>query len=106
MQFEWGGETLPSFGRRIKSINGLYAPTPKQIKLALAGNKAVFVPGRRAVTTAYGLAQVIGPLYSVYFIQKYGSYDYALYLTAFIVLCGVLLLFFAKTIISDEQKQL
>ncbi len=70
----------------------------------LAGANPVVLMG--AVTTSYGLGQVVAPLYSVYFIEKYGSYDYALYLTAFIVLCGILLLFFSKTIMTDEQKQL
>lgn len=49
-----------------------------------------------ALTTSYGIGQVIAPLYSVYLIEKFGNYDYALYLTAFIVLGGVLLLLFAK----------
>ena len=70
----------------------------------LAGANPVVLMG--AVTTSYGLGQVAAPLYSVYFIEKYGSYDYALYLTAFIVLCGILLLFFSKTIMTNEQKQL
>jgi MFS family permease len=59
-----------------------------------------------AVTTSYGIGQVIAPLYSVYFIEKYGTYDYALYLTAFIVFCGILLLLFSKTIMSDEEKNI
>ncbi|WP_026802847.1 YbfB/YjiJ family MFS transporter [Aliarcobacter lanthieri] len=49
-----------------------------------------------ALTTSYGIGQVIAPLYSVYFIEKYGNYDYALYLTALIVLGGVLLLIISK----------
>ncbi|WP_418184676.1 YbfB/YjiJ family MFS transporter [Aliarcobacter vitoriensis] len=49
-----------------------------------------------ALTTSYGIGQVIAPLYSIYFIEKYGNYDYALYLTALIVLGGVFLLFIAK----------
>jgi len=49
-----------------------------------------------ALTTSYGIGQVIAPLYSVYFIQNYKSYDYALYLTAFIVLLGTLLLIVSK----------
>ncbi len=49
-----------------------------------------------ALTTAYGVGQVIAPLYSVYLIEKFGNYDYALYLTAFIVLIGVISLFFSK----------
>ncbi|MDX4058962.1 YbfB/YjiJ family MFS transporter [Aliarcobacter skirrowii] len=49
-----------------------------------------------ALTTSYGVGQVIAPLYSVYFIEKYGNYDYALYLTAIIVIGGAILLFMAK----------
>jgi len=49
-----------------------------------------------ALTTSYGIGQVIAPLYSVYFIQNYKSYDYALYLTSFIVLLGTLLLLISK----------
>ncbi len=59
-----------------------------------------------AVTTSYGIGQVVAPLYSVYFIEEYGNYDYALYLTAFIVFGGILLLLFSKTIMTEEQKQL
>ena len=70
----------------------------------LAKNNPVVLMG--AVTTSYGLGQVIAPLYSVYFIEKYESYDYALYLTAGIVFVGVLLLLFAKTIMTEEQKSL
>ncbi len=33
-----------------------------------------------AMTSSYGIGQVIAPLYSVYFIEKYGNYDYALIL--------------------------
>ena len=70
----------------------------------LAGNNPVILMG--AVTTSYGIGQVVAPLYSVYFIQKYASYDYALYLTAFIVFLGVCLLLFSKTIMTQEQKKL
>jgi len=49
-----------------------------------------------ALTTSYGIGQVIAPLYSVYFIQNYKSYDYALYLTAIIVFLGILLLLISK----------
>jgi len=70
----------------------------------LAGNNPVVLMG--AVTTAYGLGQVIAPLYSVYFIEQYGNYDYSLYLTAGIVFIGILLLLFAKTIMTTEQKNL
>ncbi|MGB3751117.1 MAG: YbfB/YjiJ family MFS transporter [Arcobacteraceae bacterium] len=70
----------------------------------LARNNPVVLMG--AVTTSYGLGQVIAPLYSVYFIENYNSYDYALYVTAAIVFSGVLLLLFAKTIMTEEQKLL
>jgi len=70
----------------------------------LAGNNPVILMG--AVTTSYGLGQVIAPLYSVYFIEKYGNYDYSLYLTAGIVFFGIVLLLFAKTIMTEEQKLL
>ena len=60
----------------------------------LAKSNPVVLMG--ALTTSYGIGQVIAPLYSVYLIDKYGNYDYALYLTAFIVLGGVVLLLFAK----------
>ena len=49
-----------------------------------------------AMTSSYGIGQVIAPLYSVYFIEKYGNYDYALILTAFIVVAGAILLLLAK----------
>jgi len=49
-----------------------------------------------ALTTSYGIGQVIAPLYSVYFIENYQTYNYALYLTAFIVLLGVVLLLISK----------
>ncbi len=49
-----------------------------------------------ALTTSYGIGQVIAPLYSVYLIDKFSNYDYALYLTAVIVLGGAVLLLFAK----------
>ena len=70
----------------------------------LAAKNPVVLMG--AVTTSYGVGQVIAPLYSVYFIEKYASYDYALYLTAFIVFGGILLLLFSKTIMTEEQKKL
>lgn len=60
----------------------------------LAKNNPVVLMG--ALTTSYGVGQVIAPLYSVYLIERFGNYDYALYLTAFIVFGGVLLLLFAK----------
>lgn len=70
----------------------------------LAGSNPVVLMG--AVTTSYGIGQVIAPLYSVYFVEKYGNYDYALYLTALIVFGGILLLLFSKTIMTEAQKEL
>lgn len=49
-------------------------------------------------TSAYGLGQILGPLYSVYLIQIYSTYNSALYLTAFFVFCGIILLLIAKRI--------
>ncbi len=48
------------------------------------------------LTTAYGIGQVLAPLYSIVLIEKYQTYEYALYLTAFIVVCGILALLFTK----------
>ena len=59
-----------------------------------------------AVTTSYGIGQVVAPLYSVYFIEKFANYDVTLYLTALIVFSGILLLMFSKTVMTNEQKQL
>lgn len=60
----------------------------------LAKHNPVVLMG--ALTTSYGIGQVIAPLYSVYLIEKFGNYDYALYLTAVIVFGGVVLLLVAK----------
>lgn len=49
-----------------------------------------------ALTTSYGIGQVIAPLYCVYLIEIFGNYDYALFLTALIVIGGILLLLFGK----------
>lgn len=51
-----------------------------------------------AFTALYGLGQVVAPLYSIKLIDMFGNYDTTLYLTAFIVLIGVLLLVVAKKI--------
>ncbi len=61
-------------------------------KLSL--NNPVLLMG--ALTTAYGIGQVIAPLYSIVLIEKYQTYEYVLYLTAFIVSSGILALFFTK----------
>ena len=61
---------------------------------SLAKNNPIVLMG--AMTSAYGIGQVFAPLYSVYLLEKYGNYDTTLYLTAFIVLLGIVFLFFAK----------
>lgn len=60
----------------------------------LAGNNPVMLMG--ALTTAYGIGQVTAPLYSVALIEHFISYDYALYVTAFIVFGGIVLLLSTK----------
>ncbi len=60
----------------------------------LAGNNPVMLMG--ALTTAYGIGQVAAPLYSVALIEHFKSYDYTLYVTAFIVFGGIVLLIFTK----------
>ena len=60
----------------------------------LAGNNPVMLMG--ALTTAYGIGQVVAPLYSVALIEHFKSYDYTLYVTAFIVFGGIVLLIFTK----------
>lgn len=62
----------------------------------LAGSNPVILMG--AFTTAYGIGQVIAPLYSVALIEKFATYTYALYVTAAIVFCGILLLLLAKRV--------
>jgi predicted MFS family arabinose efflux permease len=61
----------------------------------LAGKNPVFIMG--TITAAYGVGQVVAPLYCVALIEHFNNYNAALYLTAFIVCCGILLLKYAKT---------
>ncbi|MGM0623872.1 MAG: YbfB/YjiJ family MFS transporter [Campylobacterota bacterium] len=65
----------------------------------LAGKNPVIFMG--AMTAAYGIGQVSAPLYSVYFYDKYGSYDMALYTTASIAFIGIVFLLFAKKLNSQ-----
>ena len=51
-----------------------------------------------AFTALYGIGQVFAPLYSIKLIDMFGNYNTTLYLTAFIVMVGVVLLFVAKKI--------
>lgn len=60
----------------------------------LAGNNPVLLMG--ALTTAYGIGQVLAPLYSVALIEQFRNYDYVLFVTAFIVSMGILLLILTK----------
>ena len=60
----------------------------------LAGNNPVMLMG--ALTTAYGIGQVVAPLYSVALIEHFKTYDYTLYVTAFIVSGGIVLLILTK----------
>jgi len=70
----------------------------------LAGQNPVVLMG--ALTTAYGVGQVLGPLYSVALIDYFKDYNYALYVTAGIVFCGILFLLYAKKIATPEQDRL
>lgn len=70
----------------------------------LAGSNPVILMG--ALTTAYGIGQVGAPLYSVKLIEIYGNYSNALYVTAAIVLAGVVLLFVAKKFATQEQSRI
>lgn len=60
----------------------------------LAGSNPVMLMG--ALTTAYGIGQVTAPLYSVVLIEHFKTYDYALFVTAFIVAGGIVLLMLTK----------
>ncbi|WP_159820815.1 YbfB/YjiJ family MFS transporter [Colwellia sp. 20A7] len=60
----------------------------------LSKKNPVFIMG--AITSAYGIGQILGPLYSVALIKQFGNYNDALYLTAVIVTVGILSLTYAK----------
>jgi predicted MFS family arabinose efflux permease len=60
----------------------------------LSNKNPVFIMG--AITSAYGVGQIIAPLYSVALIKQFGTYNQALYLTAIIVACGIFMLTYAK----------
>lgn len=70
----------------------------------LAGSNPVVLMG--ALTTSYGVGQVLGPLYSIALFEYFKDYTYALYVTAAIVFMGIILLLLAKNIANDEQKKL
>ena len=60
----------------------------------ISGKNPVVLMG--AMTAAYGIGQVAAPLYSVALIEHFGNYDVALYVTAGIVLVGIVFLLLAK----------
>ena len=68
-------------------------------KLA-ASNPAILMG---ALTTACGIGQVTAPLYAVSLTHLTGNYNYALYLTAAIVLFGVLILLLAKKVTQNSN---
>ncbi len=70
----------------------------------IAGNNPVILMG--TLTTAYGIGQVLAPLYSVKLIEVFNSYNQALFVTAGIVFLGVIFLIIAKSFAKEEQKVL
>lgn len=56
-----------------------------------------------ALTSSYGIAQVIAPLYGAKFVEIFGNYNYALYLTAFIAFGGIVLMLFGKRYLKKEN---
>lgn len=55
-----------------------------------------------ALTTSYGIAQVVGPLYTIKLIKYFHNYNAALYLTSFIVFGGVVLVLLGKKFASES----
>ncbi|GHE86468.1 YbfB/YjiJ family MFS transporter [Thalassotalea profundi] len=68
----------------------------------LSNKNPVLIMG--AITSAYGLGQIVAPLYSVALIKQFNNYDYALYVTAIIVAFGVSLLAYAKIKFKEAQS--
>lgn len=68
----------------------------------LSKKNPVFIMG--AITSAYGLGQIIAPLYSVALIKEFSTYNHALYLTAFIVACGISILAYAKYNLKEAKQ--
>ncbi len=60
----------------------------------IASSNPVFLMG--ALTSSYGVGQIIAPLYAIALIEKYKNYDSTLYLTSFIMFLGVVILFLNK----------
>ncbi|PKI17841.1 YbfB/YjiJ family MFS transporter [Colwellia sp. 12G3] len=70
----------------------------------LSKKNPVFIMG--AITSAYGIGQIIAPLYCVALIKQFNTYNQALYLTAIIVACGVLMLTYAKVNFKDAKQNM
>jgi predicted MFS family arabinose efflux permease len=68
----------------------------------LAGNKPVILMG--AITTAYGIGQVGGPLYSVALTETFGTYNAALLVTAAMVSVGAGLMFVNRNYSFGKEK--
>jgi len=62
----------------------------------LAGKNPVVFMG--AMTLAYSIGQVSAPLYYIALFEKFGTYDYGMFVTAFIVSLGIFSLIYAKRI--------
>jgi predicted MFS family arabinose efflux permease len=68
----------------------------------LAGKNPVFIMG--LITAAYGVGQVVAPLYCVALIEQFNNYNAALYVTAAIVGVGILLLKYAKANLMGNHQ--
>ncbi len=68
----------------------------------LSKKNPVFIMG--AITSAYGIGQIIAPLYCVALIKQFNTYNQALYLTAIIVACGILMLTYAKLNFKEAKQ--
>jgi len=64
----------------------------------ISKNNPVVLMG--SMTAAYGIGQVGAPLYSVALVSYFGNFNTTLYLTAFIVFLGILLMFRTKRLNS------
>ncbi|PKG81396.1 MFS transporter [Colwellia sp. 75C3] len=70
----------------------------------LSKKNPVFIMG--AITSAYGIGQIIAPLYCVALIKQFNTYNQALYLTALIVACGILMLAYAKLNFKEAKQSM
>lgn len=65
----------------------------------IAKSNPAFLMG--ALTSSYGIGQISAPLYSVALLNEYKTYDSSLYVTAFILFLGAIILYFNK---NKEKK--